>query len=163
MYPTIAAHGSVSSINGWPRMSPTREALLAEIVLTAPDVAYPHPGTDPGTVVTQYLQSLRSGMSDPSTAVALTSLTAHASTDPASDTALVDLVVDRRAALNALLIDTGREVDASELARLAGPVIFQCLIARVEPTDSFIQALVADWLQTPSTQRRREVNHHLPA
>ncbi len=125
-------------------------------------MAYPHPGTDPGTVVTQYLHSLRSGMSDPSTAAALTSLAAHASTNPASDTALVDIVVDRRAALNALLIDTGREVDASEFARLAGPVIFQCLPC-VEPTDSFIQALVADWLRTPSTQRRREVNQHLPA
>ena len=60
----------------------------------------------------------------------------------------------------ALLIDTWREVDASEFARLAGPVIFQCLIARLEPTDSFIQALVADWLQAPSAQRHRNTNHH---
>lgn len=141
---------------------PKREDLLAEIVLTAAEVAYPHPGTNPGTVVTEYLQSLRAGMSDPSTAAALTSLAAHAATDPASDTALGAIVADRRAALNALLIDAGREVDASEFARLAGPVIFQCLIARIEPIDSFIQALVADWLQAPSTERRRDVNYHLP-
>lgn len=141
---------------------PTREALLAEIVLTAADVAYPHPGTDPGTVVTEYLQSLRAGMSDPSTAAALTSLAAYASTDPASDAALGAIVADRRAALNALLSDAGRQIDASEFAKLAGPVIFQCLIARVEPIDSFIQALVADWLQAPSTERRRNADHHLP-
>ncbi len=130
---------------------PTREALLADIVLTAADVAYPRPGTDPATVVTEYLQSLRAGMSDPSTAAALTTLAAHASTDPASDTALSAIVADRRAALNALLIDPGRKVDESEFARLAGPVIFQCIIARVEPTDHFIQALVADWLHKAAT------------
>ncbi len=138
---------------------PTREALLAEIVLTAADAPYPHPGTDPSTVVTEYLQSLRAGMSDPSTAAALTSLAAHASTDPASNTALGAIVADRRAALNALLIDAGREVDASDFARLAGPVIFQCLIARIEPTDSFIQMLVADWPQAPTSTRRRDVTH----
>ncbi len=130
---------------------PTREALLAEIVLTSADVPYPHPGTDPGTVVTEYLQSLRAGMNDPATAAALTSLAAHASTDPVSDAALRAIVADRRAALNTLLIDTGRKIDASQFARLAGPVIFQCLIARVEPADRFIEALVTDWQQAPPT------------
>lgn len=141
---------------------PTREALLTEIVLTAPDVSYPHPGTDPSTVLTEYLQSLRAGMSDLSTAAALTSLAAHASTDPASNIALGAIVADRRAALNALLIDAECEVDASDFARLAGPVIFQCLIARAEPTDSFIQVLVADWLQAPSAERGRDGTHQLP-
>jgi hypothetical protein len=77
---------------------------------------------------------------------ALASLAAHASTNEASDAALAAIVADRRAALNALLLDAGREVDTSEFARLVGPVIFQCLFARVEPTDSFIRALLADWL-----------------
>jgi AcrR family transcriptional regulator len=131
---------------------PTREALLAEIVLTAADVAYPRPGSDAGAVVTEYLHSLRSGMNDPSTAAALTSLAAHASTDPASDNALRTIVADRLAALNALLTGAGREVDPSQFAQLAGPVIFQRLIARVEPTDSFIQTLVANWLAVPSAK-----------
>lgn len=133
---------------------PSRETLLAEIVLTTADVAYPHPGTDAGTVITQYLQSLRAGMGDPSTAAALTSLAAHAATDPASDTALRSIVADRRAALNALLVGTGSEVDTSGFAGLAGPVIFQCLIARVDPTDNFILELVANWLQSPSNRPR---------
>jgi AcrR family transcriptional regulator len=130
----------------WP--SPT--ALLAELVLTGPDVDYPTPDTDPGVVATDFLKSLRAGMNDPTTAATLMALTAHADHDASSAGALATVAQDRRGALNTLLAGTGRSVTADEFARLVGPVLFQRFFARQPVTDQLIQSTVAAWLDHPT-------------
>jgi|CZKT01.1.fsa_nt_gi AcrR family transcriptional regulator len=125
---------------------PSREALLAELVLTGPDVAYPEPGTDPRRIATEFLHSLSAGMSDAPTASALMSLAAHAPRDPASAAALAAISAGRCDALNALLRPSGRHVGQAEFACLCGPVIYQRLIARADITDGMIYDIVSRWL-----------------
>lgn len=125
---------------------PTRQLLLRDIVISAPDALDPQPGTDPATEVFDFLVTLRGGMTSPFTASALMSLASYAPHDSTSAAALVAITDSRRATLNTMLSATRRQVDVAEFARLAGPVIFQCLIARTEVPDSFIRALVTDWL-----------------
>jgi AcrR family transcriptional regulator len=130
---------------------PTREALLADLVLTSPDVAYPTGSGDARTILTEFLTSLRAGMSDPPTAAALMTLAAQADRDDGSDGALVAIVADRRQALNALLGHTGHHIEHDDFARLCGPVIYQQLIARRTATDDLIAHTVGAWLKTGDT------------
>jgi AcrR family transcriptional regulator len=125
---------------------PTRERLFAELVLTGPDVAYPHPSGDPRVTVTEFLTSLRAGMSDPATASALTALVAQADRDPDSASALRAIAEDRRAALNTLLTGTGRQVDSDEFARLCGPVLYRRFFAPDEISEDLILSIVDSWL-----------------
>src|ERR1039457_851885 len=122
---------------------PSREALLAELVLTGPDVAYPEPGTDPRRIATEFLHSLSAGMSDAPTASALMSLAAHAPRDPASAGALG---ARRGGGLTALRGRAGRRGGRAEFACLCGPVIYQRLIARADITDGMIYDIVSRWL-----------------
>jgi AcrR family transcriptional regulator len=149
--PTAMTFTALSSASGVTRQTlyrhwPSREALLAELILTGPDVAYPEPGTDPRRVATEFLYSLSAAMSDPPTASALMSLAAHAPRDPASAAALAAISADRCNALNALLRPSGRQVGPAEFACLAGPVIYLRLIARADITDCLIHDIVRGWL-----------------
>jgi AcrR family transcriptional regulator len=134
---------------------PTREALLAQLVLTSPNVAYPQANVDPQRVITEFLVSLRGGMSDPPTAAALMTLAAQADRDPASSQALSDIATDRRLALNTLLSKTGIEVDAADFAVLCGPIIYRLLVARTPVTDEFIRWVVTGWT-TRLDRRQRD-------
>lgn len=143
-YTELSARSSVTRQTLY-RHWPAPESLLVELVLTAPDVAYPEPGTDVVDVVTEFLVSLRNGISDATTSTALLSLAAHAATDPTSANALAAITADRCAALNILLAGTSRHVDPTDFARLVGPVIFQCLLARTTPTDAFLHDIATEW------------------
>lgn len=124
---------------------PTRERLLAELVLTGPDVAYPARGRDVEKTVTDFLVSLRAGMSDAPTAAALTSLIAQADRDVGSTLALASIVEDRRLALNALLSNSGTQVSADDFAWLCGPILYRRFFAAAEVSDQFIKRTVRRW------------------
>jgi AcrR family transcriptional regulator len=124
---------------------PTREALMAAIVLTGPDVTYPHPGSDSRTVITGYLRSLRAGLSDPPTGTALLAIAAQADRDPGSTAALHTITADRRAALNELLAGANCQVSEDDFARLCGPIIYWLLIARGPVSDALIRDTVDAW------------------
>lgn len=124
---------------------PTRQALLRDVVISAPGAPPPTPGTDATTEVFTFLSTLRAGMSTPSTGSALMSLAASAPHDPTSAAALVAITDTRRDVLNTMLSNTGYHVTAAQFARLCGPVIYEALIARTEVTDAFIHALITDW------------------
>ena len=112
-------------------------------MLAGPEVGYPSPHSDPVIVATEFLKSLRAGITDTTTAGALTALAALADHDDISATALRTIVADRSAALNLLLTQTGRTVRADEFARLVGPVLFARFFARQPITDKFIGQTVA--------------------
>lgn len=131
---------------------PTRQALLAAVVLTGPDVPYPAPGPDPRTVISAFLLSLRDGLSDPPTASSLLTVAAQAPHDPASATALTTILDDRRAALNTLLVDTHIHVTAEDYVLLTGPVIAHLLLARKRVTQRLVHRIVDAWLTAPHTQ-----------
>lgn len=125
---------------------PTREALLAEIVVTGPDVGYPAPGRDPRKVLRAFLTTLRDGLDDPPSAASLLAIAAEAGTDPAVAKALAAISRDRRGALNALLAPAGVQLDEDDFARLVGPVMYCALHARRPVTDRLITATVDAWL-----------------
>jgi AcrR family transcriptional regulator len=125
---------------------PSIETLLVDLVLVGPEVGYPEPAADPFEVAVGFLTSLRAGMNDPTTAAALIALSAQADVDAASAAALQAISADRRAALNALLADSSRQVTENEFARLVGPVFAQRFISRGPVTDELIVDTVAAWL-----------------
>lgn len=128
---------------------PTQSALLADLVLNGPAVGYPSAHTDPAVVATEFLKSLRAGMTDTTTAGALTALAAHADHDALSAAALGTIVADRCEALNILLSSSARAVSAHEFARLVGPVLFTRFFARQPITDEFIDQTVMAWINEP--------------
>ncbi|RFA07012.1 hypothetical protein B7R21_16940 [Subtercola boreus] len=120
---------------------PSREKLLAELVLTGPVVGYPEGGTDAHLTMVEFLSSLRAGMQNEVTAAALSSLMAQADRHADSADALRSIVSDRHAALQALLRPTGLSITAEQFAMLAGPVLFRRFIARQPVSDEFIEVL----------------------
>lgn len=144
-YTAVAARSNVTRQTVY-RHWASREALLADIILTSPDVDYPHPGTDAGTVITEFLRSLRAGMSDEPTGAALMALAGQAHRDPTSAAALTAITADRRNALNVLLAPTGWAISQSEFAQLCGPVMFQRFIAHRDVTDELITTVVDSWV-----------------
>ncbi len=144
-YSALAAETGVTRQTLY-RHWPTRERLFAELVLSGPDVDYPHPSDDPKVTVTEFLMSLRAGMSDPATASALTALVAQADRDPDSASALRVIVEDRRAALNALLADTDRQISVDEFAQLCGPILYRRFFAAGSVSVDLIDSVVESWL-----------------
>jgi AcrR family transcriptional regulator len=131
---------------------PTRAALLVALILEGVDDAYPEPGSDPGTVATAWLVSLRAGMRDQARRAAILAVTAQADSDPDSALALAQLTDDRIAALNDLLKPSGVELAGEEYAQLTGPVLSRIFFERRPVTDEFIQTAVTQWLA--ARQRR---------
>lgn len=125
---------------------PTRQALLASVVLTGPDVAYPRPGRDARKVISQFLLSLRDGLSDAPTAASLLAVAAQAPHDPNSATALATIFADRQDALNTLLVDAGVQVTVEDYVLLTGPVLTQVLLARRPVTGQFVDTIVDAWM-----------------
>ena len=125
---------------------PSQEHLLAELVLTGPDVGYPSKSGDLRATVIEFLTSLRAGLAVPTTAATITALTAQADRHPTSDHALAAIAEDRRQALNALLEPTGEVLSEDDFALLCGPVLYRRFIARTPITDDFITTIVDTWL-----------------
>ena len=152
-YTAVATRSNVTRQTVY-RHWPTRETLLTDIVLTGPDVAYPSPGANAGTVIIEFLHSLRAGMNDEPTGAALMALAGQAHHDPISAAALTAITDDRRNALNVLLAPSGQRISESEFAQLCGPVMFQRFIAHRHVTDKLINSTVDAWL----AQRDEEPN-----
>ncbi|MFJ4953123.1 TetR/AcrR family transcriptional regulator [Streptomyces sp. NPDC088760] len=130
---------------------PTREALLADVMLESGDEAtYPQPGTDPRAVATAYLKSLRQGLSDSATASALMALAAQADRDPEAANALAAISEDRHQALNRLLAPSGMQITADDFAQLIGPVMFRRFLDRRPIADADLDTIVTRWLTTAS-------------
>ncbi|QWT24225.1 TetR/AcrR family transcriptional regulator [Subtercola sp. PAMC28395] len=123
-----------------------REALLADVILTGPDVGYPSAGPDARQVMIEFLTSLRAGLSDTATAAALLTIAAQAGQDPDASDALSRIFADRRAALNLLLEQTPVTLDPTDYLQVAGPVITQLLIGRQPVSDYLIADTVDAWL-----------------
>ncbi|MFJ2821876.1 TetR/AcrR family transcriptional regulator [Streptomyces toxytricini] len=128
---------------------PTREAMLADVMLESGDAAgYPTPGTNPREVLTAYLHSLRQGLADTATASALMTLAAQADRDADADQALARISQDRHQALNELLAPSGIQMTADEFTLLIGPVMFRRFLDRQPLTDTYIDTVVTHWLTT---------------
>lgn len=144
-YTTLARRSTVTRATIYKHW-PTQQALLASVILSGPDVAYPRPGRDAATVISAFLLSLRDGLSDAATAASLLAVAAQASHDPNSATALAMIFADRREALNTLLADAGVQVTTEDYVHLTGPVLTQVLLARRPVTGRFVQATVDAWM-----------------
>jgi AcrR family transcriptional regulator len=128
---------------------PNRVALLFDLILEGPDLGnYPEPGGDMRAVATAWLKSLRNGISDPAIRTAVLAVTAQADHDPDSAQALVRIGRDRHAALNKLLEPSGVQIDDDEYTLLYGPVLARLFLDRGQVTDTFIDAVVTQWLTT---------------
>ncbi|MFI9169157.1 TetR/AcrR family transcriptional regulator [Streptomyces lincolnensis] len=128
---------------------PTRAALLFDLVLQGPDPgSYPQPGSDVRTVATDWLKSMRAGVSIPAVRSAVLAIAAQADHDPDSAQALVRISEDRHADLNKLLEPSGLRPSDDEFALLYGPVLARLFLDRGEVTDAFIDAVVTQWLTT---------------
>ncbi|MGW0884713.1 TetR/AcrR family transcriptional regulator [Streptomyces sp. NPDC002671] len=126
---------------------PNRAALLFDLILEGPDFGdYPEPGSDVRAVATAWLKSLRNGISDPAIRTAVLAVTAQADHDPDSAQALVRIGEDRHAALNKLLEPSGVQIDDDEYTMLYGPVLARLFLDRGQVTDTFINAVVTQWL-----------------
>lgn len=127
---------------------PTREALFADLVSERAMLSMPGPGEAPEQVVGEFLRRLRDGMDDPANSAVLIALVAHADHDPASSTALARTVDAVRAALAAVVADSGGHLDEQDYARLCGPLIWQRFFARRPVDDDLIDSLVRQWSAT---------------
>jgi AcrR family transcriptional regulator len=127
---------------------PTRAALLVDLIVEGPDVGYPDPGSDLRTVATAWLRSLSAGLSDLPSRAAVLAVTAQSDADPDSADALVGIGTDRLAALNELLLPSGRQLTREQYTLLVGPVLFRIFFDREDVTDEFIDAVVTQWLAT---------------
>lgn len=132
---------------------PNQEQLLAELLLTGPEVGYPQQSQDIRATLLGFLKSLRAGMAVPATAAAITTLAAQADRDSASDLALATVSEDRRQALNTLLAPTGRVVSDDDFALLCGPLLYRRFIARRPVTDAFVATIVEAWLDQQDPAR----------
>ena len=125
---------------------PTRAALLFDLILEGPDIGtYPKPGTDVRTVATDWLKSLRAGVSVPGLRAAVLAVSAEADHDPDSAQALVRIGADRHASLNKLLEPSGVWISEDDFTLLYGPVLARLFLDRGKVTDAFIDAVVAQW------------------
>jgi AcrR family transcriptional regulator len=127
---------------------PTRGALLFDVILHGPEVGYPEQGTDVRTVAVAWLRSLRAGLSDPATRAAVLAVTARADHDQESARALVQVGVDRHAALNQLLLPSGRQLTADQYTLLYSPVMCRLFLELREVSDEFVDTVVDQWLAT---------------
>jgi AcrR family transcriptional regulator len=135
---------------------PNRAALLFDLILEGPDLGnYPEPGSDVRTVATNWLKSLRDGISQPAIRTAVLAVTAQADHDPDSAQALMRIGQDRHASLNTLLEPSGVQIDDTEFTLLYGPVLARLFLDRGQVTDEFIDATVAQWLSTLDSSQRR--------
>lgn len=125
---------------------PTRQALLADLLLAGPETDYPESGENPRDVVVAFLLSFRSGLEFPDRAAAILALAADGAHDPESRAAIDGVVTDRRKALNSLLKPSGRIVHADEFAGLCGPIMFRALFSRGKVTRKFIEQLADAWI-----------------
>jgi AcrR family transcriptional regulator len=125
---------------------PTRDALLVDLILEGSDAGYPEPGTDLRVVTTDWLISLRAGITDQATRTAVLAVTAQSDVDPGSASVLIKIRDDRLRALNELLEPSGRQITEEEYTRLVGPVLTRVFFDRRDVTDEFIDATVAQWL-----------------
>ncbi|EST18463.1 TetR/AcrR family transcriptional regulator [Streptomyces roseochromogenus] len=126
-----------------------RAALLFDLILEGPDLGdYPEPGSDVRAVATAWLKSLRNGISDPAIRTAVLAVTAQADHDPDSAHALARIGQDRHAALNKLLEPSGVQINDDEYTMLYGPVLARLFLDRGQVTDTFIDAVVTQWLTT---------------
>lgn len=136
---------------------PSRAALLFDLILEGPDLGdYPEPASDVRTVATEWLKSLRAGISEPAIRTAVLAVTAQADHDPDSAQALARIGQDRLAALNALLAPSGIQIDGAEYTLLYGPVLARLFLDRSHVSDEFIDTTVAQWLTTLEGLRRAE-------
>ncbi|MGX1849612.1 TetR/AcrR family transcriptional regulator [Streptomyces sp. NBC_01456] len=136
---------------------PSRAALLFDLILEGPDLGnYPEPGSDVRTVATEWLKSLRAGISEPAIRTAVLAVTAQADHDPDSAQALSRIGQDRLTALNALLAPSGIQIDGAEYTLLYGPVLARLFLDRSHVSDEFIDTTVAQWLTTLEGLRRTE-------
>ncbi|MGA4876102.1 TetR/AcrR family transcriptional regulator [Streptomyces lydicamycinicus] len=134
---------------------PNRAALLFDLILEGPDLGnYPEPGSDVRTVATNWLKSLRDGISQPAIRTAVLAVTAQADHDPDSAQALMRIGQDRHASLNTLLEPSGVQIDDTEFTLLYGPVLARLFLDRGQVTDEFIDATVAQWLTTLDSSQR---------
>ncbi|MFE2225094.1 TetR/AcrR family transcriptional regulator [Streptomyces kronopolitis] len=128
---------------------PSRAALLVDLILEGPDFGnYPEPGSDVRTVATEWLKSLRAGISEPAIRTAVLAVTAQADHDPDSAQALARIGQDRLAALNILLAPSGTQIDGPEFTLLYGPVLARLFLDRSHVSDEFIDTAVTQWLTT---------------
>ncbi|MGW0769351.1 TetR/AcrR family transcriptional regulator [Streptomyces sp. NPDC002676] len=126
---------------------PNRAALLFDLILEGPDFGdYPEPSSDVRAVATAWLKSLRNGISDPAIRTAVLAVTAQADHDPDSAQALTRIGEDRHAALNKLLEPSGVQINDDEYTMLYGPVLARLFLDRGQVTDTFINAVVTQWL-----------------
>ncbi|MER5973209.1 TetR/AcrR family transcriptional regulator [Streptomyces sp. NPDC002055] len=134
---------------------PNRAALLFDLILEGPDLGtYPEPGDDVRVVATDWLKSLRDGISEPAIRTAVLAVTAQADHDPDSAQALTRIGQDRRAALNRLLEPSGIQIDDTEHTLLYGPVLARLFFDRDQVTDTFIDTVVAQWVTTLEQRRQ---------
>jgi AcrR family transcriptional regulator len=128
---------------------PNRAALLFDLILEGPELGdFPEPGSDVRAVATAWLKSVRDGISDPAIRTAVLAVTAEADQDPGSAQALVHIGEDRHAALNKLLEPSGVQINDDEHTMLYGPVFARLFFDRGQVTDTFIEAVVTQWLTT---------------
>lgn len=127
---------------------PTPQALLVAVVLASPNTSYPKPGPDAGVVITEFLLSLRDGLTDPPTAAAFLAVAAQAPYDPVSASALRDLISGRTDALNNLLVQTSVSIDADDYALLTGPVLLHVLFSHSPIDVRFVRRIVDAWSST---------------
>ncbi|MFF3763399.1 TetR/AcrR family transcriptional regulator [Streptomyces sp. NPDC001922] len=134
---------------------PHRAALLFDLILEGPDLGnYPEPGDDVRVVATDWLKSLRDGISEPAIRTAVLAVTAQADHDPDSAQALTRIGQDRRAALNRLLEPSGIQIDDTEHTLLYGPVLARLFFDRGQVTDVFIDTVVDQWVTTLEGRRQ---------
>jgi AcrR family transcriptional regulator len=144
-YSTLSQRSNVTRQTLY-RHWPTRQALLADLVLTGPETDYPQPGDDPRQVAIAFLTSFKAGLEVPDRTAAILTLAADAAHDPESRAAIEGITADRRRALNALLEPSGRTIDADAFAGLSGPIMFRALFSRGKVTRRLIEQVVDAWI-----------------
>lgn len=153
-YSAVAARAGASRqtlYNNWS----SRELLLAEAMLSAPDVAYPQMSPDAGgfdvhRLVSGYLRSLRDGITSRGVAEAFAAMVHTASTNQQMAEAVAAIPVDRCAALSGLLQPAGVQISQDDFTSLCGPVLYRIFYDRIAVNDEFIHHIVSSWVLSRS-------------
>lgn len=144
-YAALAARARVARPTLY-RHWPTSVDLLSDLLLSGPATDYPIAGPDAEQTVRAFLGSLRDAMDDPALGGAMSALIGAAEHDEAARAALHSVATDRLIALNELLEPSGVRIDGTDLAQLAGAVLFRRFIARLVADDEFLDDVVARWV-----------------
>lgn len=137
-FTTLAAQAQVSRRTLYTHWGSIEKVISDAVTLRAAEELVDLSSLEPRERLRHFLESVRSGIGDPVTRVALASLMNQSSHDPDAAQALVEMAATRMAHFR----QTVGEIDENVYLQLVGPIFFAEFLGNGPASDALIDSLV---------------------